>query len=121
MVLFNLNLQKMQIFFKDCYSDLAENLVRKLPVTLSKFNNNSTKQYHMNIEKSCHNLEPCNTTLETIKKILAWPDVSKAPGLDRISSKLLKNGAEVFMQSYNFVNKAIFISWSTDWKTKAPF
>ena len=29
--------------FKDFYSDLAGNLVRKLPVTLNKFNNNSTK------------------------------------------------------------------------------
>ena len=37
--------------FKDFYPDLADNLVRKLPVILSKFNNNLTKQYYMNIEK----------------------------------------------------------------------
>ena len=36
--------------FKDLYSDLAGNLVKKLPVTLNKFDNNSTKQYRMNIE-----------------------------------------------------------------------
>ena len=29
--------------FKDFYSDLAGNLVRKLPVAINKFNNNSTK------------------------------------------------------------------------------
>ena len=40
--------------FKNFYSDLAGNFVRKLPVALNKFNNNSTKQYYMNIEKSCH-------------------------------------------------------------------
>ena len=57
--------------FKDFYSDLAGTLVRKLPVALNKFNNNSTKQYYMNIEKSCHNFELCNATQETIKKILA--------------------------------------------------
>ena len=34
--------------FKDFYSDLAVTLVRKLPVALTKFNNNSTKQHYMN-------------------------------------------------------------------------
>ena len=38
-------LTKNENIFKDFYSDLAETLVRKLPVTLNKFNNNSTKQY----------------------------------------------------------------------------
>ena len=47
--------------FKDFYSDLAGKLVRKLPVALTKFNNIS------NIEKSCHNFQLCNATLETIK------------------------------------------------------
>ena len=52
--------------FKDLYPDLAGTLVKKLPVALNKFNNNSTKQYYMNIEKSCHNFELCSATLETI-------------------------------------------------------
>ena len=42
--------------FKDFYCDLAGNLVRKLPVVLNKFNDNSTKQYYMNIEKNCYNV-----------------------------------------------------------------
>ena len=33
--------------FKDFYSDLARNIVRKLPVALSKFNNNLMKQYQL--------------------------------------------------------------------------
>ena len=81
--------------FKDFNSDLAGNLVRKLPVTLCKFNNNSTEHYYINIEKNCHNFELCNTTLETIKKILPYLGTSKAPGLDGISSKFLRDGAEV--------------------------
>ena len=94
--------------FKDFYSDLAGTLVRKLPVALNKFNNNSTKQYYMNIEKSCHNFELCNATLETIKKILACLDSSKAPGLDEISSKFLKDGAEVLaLPLCNLVNLSI--------------
>ena len=68
MVLFNFNLQKN--IFKDFCSDLAGNLVGKLPVTLNKFNNNLTKQYFINIEKSCHSFELYNA-MGTIKKILA--------------------------------------------------
>ena len=86
--------------FKDFYSDLAGTLEGKLPVALNTFNNNSTKQYYMNIEKSCHNLKLCSATLETIKKILACLDSSKAPGLDEISSKCLKDGAEVLAYLY---------------------
>ena len=80
---------------KDFYSDLVGNLVRKLSVALDKFNNNSTKQYYMNIEKSCHDFKLCNATLGTMKKILDCLDASKAPVLNRISPKFLKYGAEV--------------------------
>ena len=62
------NMKNVNIF-KDFYSELARKLVRKLPVALNKFSNNLTKQYYMNIEKSCDNFELCYTTLETIKKI----------------------------------------------------
>ena len=78
--------------FKDFYSDLAGTLVRKLPVALNKFNNNSKKQYYMNIEKICQNFELCDGTLETFKKILARLDSSKAAGLSEISSRFLKDG-----------------------------
>ena len=94
--------------FKEFYSDLAGKLMRKLPVALNKFNNNSTKQYYMNIKKSCHNCELCNATLETIKKILACLDSSKAPGLDGMYSKFLKDGAEILaLPLCNLVNLSI--------------
>ena len=94
--------------FKDCYFDLAGKLVRKLPVAPNKFNNNSTKQYYMNVEKSYHNFKLCNATLETIKKILACQGLWKAPGLDGISSKLLKDGIEVLaLPLCNLVNLSI--------------
>ena len=48
----------------------------------------------MTIEKSCHSFKLCNATLETIKKILACLDASKAPGLNGMTSKFLKDGAE---------------------------
>ena len=82
--------------------------MRKLPVALNKFNNYLTKQYYINIEKSCHNFERCNATLETIKTILPCLDSSKVPGLDGISSKFLKDGAEILpLPLRNLVNLSI--------------
>ena len=100
--------------FKDFYSNLAGNLVRKLPVALNKFNNNLMKQYYMNIGKSCLNLKLHSATLETIKKNLACLDASKAPGLDRIPSIFL-DGAEVLALSLcNLVNLSIKQSFFPD-------
>ena len=86
---------KMLIFFIAFYSDLAGNLVRKLPLANNKFNNSSTKEQCMNREKSCHNVEQCNATLESIKKNFACLDASAASGLDEISSQCLKDGTKV--------------------------
>ena len=86
---------KNDYIFKDFYSDFTGNLVRKLLVAFDKFNNNLTKQYYMNIGKSCHNFELCNAKLETIKKILVCLDASKAPGFDRIYLEFLRDCAEV--------------------------
>ena len=55
----------------------------------------------MNIDKSCHNFELCNATLETIQKILACLYSSKAAGLEGISSKYLKDSAEVIALPLN--------------------
>ena len=62
----------------------------------------------MNIEKSCHKFELRNATLEAIKKIFASLDSSKAPGLDGISSKLLKDGTEILTLTLcNLINLSI--------------
>ena len=62
----------------------------------------------MIIERSCHKLELCNATLETIKNILAFLDASKAPGLDGISPKFLKDGTEdLALPLCDLVNLAI--------------
>ena len=101
--------------FKDFYSDLAGNLVRKLPVALNKFNNNSTKKYYMNIDKICHNFELCKATLKTIKKTLVYLDASKAPILDGISSKFLRDGAEAsLLPLYYLVNLSLKQSFFPD-------
>ena len=53
----------------------------------------------------CKNFDLCNAILETIKKILTCQDASRAPSLDGISSKFLKDGAEVLaLPLCNLVN-----------------
>ena len=121
MVLFNLSLQKMQILFKDFQSDLAGNLVRILLVAINKFN-----EYYMNIEKSCHNFKLCNATAKTIKRILSCLNASKATGLERISSKFLKGGAQILpLPLCNLVNflikQSLFLDQCKIAKLKALF
>ena len=101
--------------FWDFYTALAGKLVTKLPAALNKFNNNLTKQYYMNIEKSCYNFELCNAALETIKKILACLDSPNVPALNEICSTFLKDGPEVLaLPLCNLVNLSIKESLFTD-------
>ena len=100
---------KNATIFRNFYSDLARKPGQKSRVVLNKFKNNSTKQYYMDIEKSCHNFELCNATLETIKKTLAYLDASKVLGLNRISSKFLKDTAEALHNPVNFsIKQSLF-------------
>ena len=63
----------MQIPLKDFYSELAGNLVRKLPVTSNKFTNNSTKQYYINVEKTTITLNYAMKHWEILKRFyLVW-------------------------------------------------
>ena len=80
--------------------------MRKLPLANNKFNNSSTQC--MNREKSCHNVEQCNATLESIKKNFSCLDASAASGFDDISSQCLKDGTKVVaLPLCNLVNFSI--------------
>ena len=110
-MVFNLNLQKnanilgILPWFIWKTSEKVANCIYHL---YNKFNNNLAKQYYINTEKSCHNFELCDATLETIQKILACLDSSKAAGLEGISSKFLKDSAEVIaLPLNNLVNSSI--------------
>ena len=56
-------LKKMQILLRISALVYLGNIVRNLSVALNKFNNNLTKQYYMNIEKSS---ERFNKTLNRL-------------------------------------------------------
>ena len=80
--------------FKDYYSNLAGNLLKKLPKPPNKFTLNSVFQhYKVIIQSDSFNLATVseNTTLT----ILRNTKVSKAAGLDNLSGRFLRDGAKV--------------------------
>ena len=50
------------------------------------------------IEKAFH---PCITSIEEVFKIIQNIDISKAAGIDNLSGKFLKDGAEVLAKPLN--------------------
>ena len=80
--------------FKDYYSNLAGNLLKKLPKPPNKFTLNSVFQhYKCTIQSDSFNLAtaPKNTILTIFKNT----EVYKAAGLDNLSGRFLKDGAKV--------------------------
>ena len=80
--------------FKDYYSNLAGKLLKKLPKPPNKFTLNAIFQHYKDIIQSdSFNLPTLSEN--TILTIFKNTNVSKAAGLDNLSDRFLKNGAEV--------------------------
>ena len=80
--------------FKDYYSNLAGNLLKKLPKPPNKFTLNTAFQHYKNIIRSdCFDL--ATVSENTILTILKNTKVSKADGLDNLSGRFLKDSAKV--------------------------
>ena len=78
--------------FKDFFSNLAENLVSKLPKPPNKFRKTFLSNFYNNLNiKSDLNFK--SVTEETVLNILRNLNPSKAPGIDNITGKFLKDGA----------------------------
>ena len=73
-----------------------------------KFNTNKTKMFYKKSNPNLEKFELVCITEETIKKLLCCLDVSKAPGIDEISDRFLKDGAEVLAKPIcDFINLSI--------------
>ena len=80
--------------FKDFYSDLASNLVSKLPTPPNRFGLTYLSSCYKNLNIS-ENLFFKEVSTEYILKILEHLDISKAVGTDNLSSRFLKDGAKI--------------------------
>ena len=80
--------------FAKFYSNIAESFLNNLPNSPNKFDINSVHHYYKNIElKDNFNLNL--TTEKKVLKVLQFIGISKATGIDKISGRFLKDGANI--------------------------
>ena len=79
------------------FSNLAENLLKKLPTPPKKFGLDSVKLYYQNRKFDDLNLTLNPATQETVLKLLQSINTSKAAGLDKLAGKFLKDGASILV------------------------
>ena len=88
--------------FAKFYSNLAESLLKNLPNFPNKFDINSVHQYYKNIElKGNLNLTTEKKALEVLQLIV----ILKAAGIDKISGRFLKDGANILAKSIAKIGK----------------
>ena len=98
--------------FKRFYSELAGGLQEKLPRAPNKFTSQTTKNYYAKTSCNVSNdFEFSNVSEEDVKKILLSLDTSKVAGMDQITTKFLRDGAEVLaLPLRNIINLSIKLS-----------
>ena len=79
--------------FKNCYSTLAENLVKMLPKAPNKYSVNTVIKYYEHMIQGCH-FNLINVSKNSFMTILKATQVSKAAGLDNLSGCFLNDGAK---------------------------
>ena len=87
---------KLEVF-KNYYSTLAENLLKKLPISPNIYTFNSVRQYYRHLfQNDAFHLT--NATEIDIEKILRGTKVCKAAGIDDLSGRFLKDGSRVLLK-----------------------
>ena len=81
--------------FKSFFSNLADNLVSKLPPSPNVFIESKVASYYDDIKFKDLNFEFSKTSPEKILNILKGLNPSKAAGIDNLSGKFLKDGADI--------------------------
>ena len=82
--------------FKNFYSSLADNLVSKLPTAPKRFDISLLKTfYEKNAKLPSSKFKLAQVSKEHILEILQNLEPNKAAGIDNISGKFLKDGAEI--------------------------
>ena len=97
-ILLQFNEKKNANIFKDFYSNLAADLVNRLPAAKNILGMNSVKEYYsaLNIPSDSFKLQLTNK--EEVFKILSSVDPEKACGLDEIPCRMLKDGTEILAE-----------------------
>ena len=79
--------------FRDFYSNLASDLLTKLPSPPNKFGKEAVKKYHENIDLDGKSFSFRPTTQASVLKLLEEVNTSNSAGIDNLAGKFLKEGA----------------------------
>ena len=97
--------------FKDFYSNLANDLVKKLPNPPNKYGKDVVKKYYenLNLVGKSFSFEPVAYT--SVLKLLQQLNPHKSAGIDNLTGKFLKEGAPVLASPItNLINLSISLS-----------
>ncbi len=83
--------------FCSFYSNLAGDLLKKLPTPPKKFGLDTVKSYYQNRNIDNLNFTLNYTTEEVVLKILQSINTTKAAGLDKVAGKFLKDGSSILV------------------------
>ena len=86
--------------FKSFYSNLAEDLLTKLPKSPNQYTIKFVSHYYEKRSLS-ENFELVSITEGYLFNILKNAEVTKVAGIDKISGKFLKDGAQILAKSIN--------------------
>ena len=100
--------------FKDFYSNLANNLVKKLPTPPpppNKYGKTAVNNYYKKLNLSGKNFSFAPVAPATILKLLKQLNPAKSAGIDNLTGKFLKEGAPVLASPItDLVNLSISLS-----------
>ena len=97
--------------FKDFYSNLANDLVKKLPNPPNKYGKDAVKKYYenLNLVGKSFPFEP--VTYTSVLKLIQQLNPHKSAGIDNLTGKFLKKGAPVLaLPITNLINLSISLS-----------
>ena len=97
--------------FKDFYSNLANDLVKKLPNPPNKYGKDAVKKYYenLNLVGKSFSFEPVAHT--SVLKLLQQLNPHKSAGIDNLTGKFQKEGAQVLASPItNLINLSISLS-----------
>ena len=83
--------------FCSFFSNLANDLLKKLPTPPKKFGMDTVKLYYQKQNYNNLNFQLNQTTEEIVLKLLQSINSSKAAGLDNLAGKFLKDGASILV------------------------
>ena len=97
--------------FKNFYSNLANDLVKKLPNPPNKYGKDAVKKYceNLNLVGKSFSFEPVAHT--SVLKLLQQLNPHKSAGIDNLTGKFLKEGAPALASPItNLINLSISLS-----------